>query len=37
MMHESMDTGDGDDSSVIFQAAANPMTAAEGAAAEVIR
>ena len=35
MMHESMDTGDGDDSSVMT--AANPMTEAEGAAAEVIR
>ena len=37
MVHKSMDTGDGDKSSVIFQTAANPMTEAEGAATEVIR
>ena len=36
-MHENMDTGDGDDSSVIFQTAANPMTEPEAAATEVIR
>ena len=35
-MHESMDTGDDVDSSC-QQTAANPMTGAEGAAAEVIR
>ena len=36
MMHESMDTGDGEDSSVILQTAANPMTEAEAAATEAI-